>query len=241
MTTGEAVNVASWPSPDWPVWLAAESVTVEQAVALSLGRSPTHQRKSTFEEVKWEPLSDFYDPEKPWPPGSEKYEAAAQGRKIPVARRGVTWEFAAHSLPEGHTRLGEVWAALARGDSRLPLQPGKGQRILLADFVRFARDHDWQLPPRLTSLLDPKTDARTATNKTRKTISDEVRSTWEELGRPKDNTTVWRALVDRVGKPGSLLLRLEGKFLVWKDGSANGAEYSRSNLKDTLGRCRKSA
>lgn len=141
-----------WPTPDWRHWLAQQSVTLEEAVALSLGRCPRHLRRREETATSWKPVGDSFDPNRPWSPDSEKYKAAARGELRPVTTHSVRWQFPVHGVPAGSMRLATTREAFHRGDNRLPAQDGIVARVRLADFVRFAADHDWPLPDRLSGL-----------------------------------------------------------------------------------------
>lgn len=142
-----------WPTPDWRHWLTVESVTLEEAVALSLGRCPKHRRRRLSTTTSWKPVAEYYDPARPWSPGSESYAAAARGDRVPVTTNSVQWWFPVHGTPEGPMRLATLRAALERADERVPRQASDGERVRLADFARFASDHDWVMPARLSGLV----------------------------------------------------------------------------------------
>lgn len=208
----EAAAVVGWPpcpiAPDWIRWTNAESILLDDAVALSLGAEPVWDQLILEPGDCLGPLSQTVmwieqpgQPREPDRPAAMREHSTIRVSRRTWARTGdlTRWHHPAHTTEEGRTRLGRMRDYL--GTEFLPNAARVDGRpaITLRSLAALGNRLHWIMPPGLTALpgQQPQDGASTsvgasltntarddaATNAPRATKSRSklTESQWEEL------------------------------------------------------------
>ena len=132
-------------TPNWMHWLAVKSLTLEDAVSISLNCQPTIQRE----------VRETY-----------KSQGAASDST------SVKWLITPHCIEDDQDRLHLTRQYFDAGHELLPAyaEEGKsGKRVRLSDFVRFAVAMGWEIPARLAQAYATTQHSTEATERPRPT------------------------------------------------------------------------
>ncbi len=144
--------------PNWERWLACESVSLDEAAALTLNLSPDWVRTVTVTD-KSLPTREEYAAAMDALLRVQRGEAAPSAPAVPAGR--INWTHPAHTNEDGRARLQVLRECFDGGSPLLPPVPTPDKpghrperRVRLVDVARFGRSQGWTMPQPLASIGD---------------------------------------------------------------------------------------
>ncbi len=173
--------------PNWEDWLARESVSLDEAAALTLNLAPDLVRTVTLKD-KSVPTREEYEAGMAALLRVQSGEAASLAPAVAEGR--VSWEGPTLTNEDGRARLQVLRECFDNGSPLLPpvatpAKPGHSpeRRVRLVDVARFGRSQRWTMPQPLTSIGGAEgADSVPATGQAHPGDEVKLKALKEELG-----------------------------------------------------------